>query len=228
MDELRDRYRLPPREYPAPSRRPIVQYPHHEAPKSPAPAPVSPAPQPPAPDPYQPSPRPAAAQPVHKPKKRRAVKFFIFLVVLAALAGGGVLAYHKYNVKSPFPADIRQNADIDLLYPGQLPAGYKIDASSYKQTNGILTYNAYNSDQKLVFTLQKTPTVFDFNTFYKQQFQNSRQINTNYGTATLGINSGRPLGSLVDDTTWLLLSVSNNSHLSLDDLSRVMSNLKKD
>lgn len=174
-----------------------------------------------------PAARPAApAHPRHHTKKGRFKKSLIFLVILALLAGGGFFAYWKYYVKNPFPADIRQSAGVDLLYPGQLPAGYKIDPASFQNTNGILIYDADNGDQRLVFTIQKTPGGFDFSSFYKQQFQNIQQISTPFGQASIGINSSRYLGSLNDGDTWLLLS-TNSSTVSRDDMSMVMTHLKR-
>jgi len=227
MDEMRNRYRMPRGDYAAPVRRPMAPSPPPPAPHQAAPTPVSHAPQPqPQHSQHQPSPHQAAARPHRRSKKRRVFKFFIFLLILAALAGGGFLAYHKYYVKNPFPADIRQNAGLDLLYPTKLPAGYTVDPTSIQQTNGILLYDATSGSNRLVFTLQKTPPTFDFATFYKQQLQDNQQFFTAYGQAAVGKNSNRYLGSLVDGDTWLLLS-TNTSSLGASDFTQVLNSLKK-
>lgn len=218
MDEMRNRYRAPRRDYSGPVRRPMAPAPHHQPPAA---VPVY--------DPGRPEPAPHPQTPARqhrRPKKRRLLRFFILLIVLAALAGGGWYAHHKYFVKNPFPADIRQNASVDLLYPAKLPAGYTIDPGSIEQTNGILLYNATSGGQRLVFTLQRTPPTFDFATFYKQQLKNNQQFSTKYGQAAVGQNGGRYLGSLVDGDTWLLLSASD-SHLGATDFNLVLNNLKK-
>jgi hypothetical protein len=218
MDEIRNRYRAPRRDYGGPVRRPAAPLPHHQTPAAA-----------PAYDPGQPEPAPHPKTPAaqhRRPKKRRLLRFLILLIILAALAGGGWYAHQKYFVKNPFPADIRQNAAVDLLYPAKLPAGYRIDPASIQQTNGILLYDAVNGGQRLVFSLQKTPPTFDFATFYKQQLQDNQQFSTAYGQAAVGRNGGRYLGSLVDGGTWLILS-ANNSRLSAADFSLVLNNLKK-
>lgn len=228
---MRDRYRAPRRDYGGPVRRPAAPVPHRPTVPAPAAHPAAhhqPAPKPqPVAEHHRPTPHVAPPiQPHRRPKKRRLLKFFIFFLVLAALAGGGFVAYQKYHTKNPFSADIQQNASIDLLYPAKLPAGYTVDPASILQTNGILTYNAKKGTQKLVFTLQKTPTAFDFNTFYKQQIANNHSYSTQFGTAVIGQNSNRSLGSLVDDSTWLLLT-TNSSRVSQDDMSLVLTHLKK-
>ncbi len=221
MDEMRDRYRMPRRDYAAPVRRPMAPAPSSAPPNPAAPAPVSQAPQPQ----HEPSPYQAPARPPRRAKKRRLLKLFIILLILAALAGGVFLAYRKYYVKNPFPADIRQNAGLDLLYPTKLPTGYTIDPTSMQQTNGILLYDATSGSNRLVFTLQKTPSTFDFATFYKQQLQDNQQFSTPYGQAAVGKNSNRYLGSLVDGNTWLLLS-TNTSSLSASDFTQTLNSLK--
>lgn len=221
MDDMRDRYRAPRRDYAGPVRRPMVPTPHRPVEPVAATTPVAPA------EPHQPSPHHhQPAKPHRRPKKRRFIRLLVFLLILAALAGGGFVAYQKYFVKNPFPADIRKNAGIDLLYPTKLPAGYKVNPTSIQRTNGILIYDANNGNQRLVFTLQNTPPTFDFDTFYKQQLQNSQQFSTKFGQAAVGKNSGRYLGSLVDGGTWLLLS-TNNPQLTANDYSLVLNNLKK-
>jgi hypothetical protein len=248
MDDIRSRYRVSRRDYslgaPAahkqtltvteprpPIRRPLVPTPHrspalaHTQQTQPAPAPShhNPAPEPASiPMPHQQMPR----MQHHRPRKRRLLKLLMLLVFLATLSGGGWYAHQKYLVKNPFPADIRQNASVDLLYPTKLPAGYTMDLTSIQQTNGILLYDAASGSQRLVFTLQKTPPTFDFATFYKQQFKNNQQFSTKYGQVAVGQNGARYLGSLVDGNTWLLLSASS-SHLGAADFSLVLNNLKK-
>jgi hypothetical protein len=54
----------------------------------------------------------------------------------------------------------------------------------------------------------------------------AQQYQTPYGQATVGKNSGRYLGSLTDGDTWLLLS-TNSTAVSQDDISLVMTHLKK-
>lgn len=204
---------------PQPAARPIQ---HHPSPSG---------------HPHQPNPvahTPAAHHPDHhqaaavknKPKKRKWLKAMILLIIIAAIAGGAVYAYPRYIDKNPFPANIQTNAEFSLLYPKKLPTGYAIDNSTIQLTNGVLLYAANNGDKKLVFTTQKTPPTFNFTEFYKEQLQSSRQIDTNYGEATVGTNSGHVIGSLVAGNTWVIVSTTD-SHLNQSDFIEVLKNLKR-
>jgi len=169
------------------------------------------------------------ARPGTSPAKKRSKKFLkllIILVLLAGLIGGGLYAYPKYVKANPFTPDIQTNADFSLFYPTKLPAGYTIDKSTIKLTNGVVIYAAANGDLRIIFTIQKTPPSFDFNTFYSQALSNSQQFATPYGQVVIGKSKDRYLGSLVSGSTWVIVSDSSPS-ISIDDLSLAMTHLKK-
>jgi hypothetical protein len=184
----------------------------------------------PPPPPEEPAPAPGPAAPpqsyYHKPKKTAWRKFALLTVILAALAGAGVYAYPKFIAPNPFPASIQHDANLSLLYPAKLPAGYQIDKTSFSLANDILIYTAASGDKKMVFTLQKTPSTFNFDSFYKQQLTGTQQFQTPYGQATVGKNNGHYLGSLPAGDTWLLVS-TNSPAVNMDDMSIALQNLKK-
>lgn len=241
MDDIRHRYRAPRRDYAGPVRRAggtprptpggqtmpaprLAGQPVHHPPAAAA----VPAPSPrPAEHHHQPiNHAPAAAQRHTRRKRRRLVRPLIVLLVIAGLAAGGWFGYHEVRPQNPFPADVSSQTKLDLLYPAKLPPGYSVNRQDMSLSNGVLIYDATNpAGNRLVFTVQPTPSGFDFNTFYKMQLTGSRQEQTPYGTAVIGRNSGRSLGSLVDGDTWLLLS-TNTPDVSLDDMSLVLGNLK--
>jgi hypothetical protein len=238
MDDIRPRYKMPRRDYAGPIRRPAG--PHHRVQSAgqpmtqpartqpaPAPAPVSP------PEPavhHQPTSipqAPPAARRHTRRKKQRLLKPLIILLILAGLGAGGFLGYQKLHIQNPFPDDIRSQSKLDLLYPARLPAGYTVNKQNMSLSNGILIYDATDeNNHRLVFTIQPAPANFDFNAFYKQQLTNDQQYPTDFGTAVVGKNSNRSLGSLVDDDTWLLLS-TNSSDVTFNDMSLVLTHLKK-
>lgn len=231
MDDMRNRYRVARRDY---------SLPPDQTPPTPQPAAsvhdsLRGAYQPPPgaarsePEPTQ-QPIQRQPPPVHhvKPRKpkKKLKKFVISAIILLILAGGGLYAYPKYVSANPFSADIQTNAGFSLLYPQKLPAGYTIDKTSIKLSNGVVIYAATKGDLRIVFTLQKVPDSFDFATFYKQELSNSQQYDTPYGQAVIGKNNDRFLGSLTSGSSWLLLS-DNNPSITIDDLSLVMTHLKK-
>jgi len=239
MDEMRNRYRVPGRDDEQ-RPRPVHETLRHAYQPPPRRAPIQPlTPHPtrthvPAPQPAVPRPEPIHHQPEpvghhyshRKPKRRLWRKFAVVIVILAALAAGGVYAYPKYVNANPFSPDIQANAGLALFYPAKLPAGYTIDKKSMNLTNGVVLYAANKGNLRLVFTQQKLPTDLDFTNFYKQQLPGAQQFDTPFGQAVIGKNGDRYLGSLTSGTTWLLLS-NNNSSISLDDMSLVMIHLKK-
>ncbi|MBX4197198.1 hypothetical protein KW801_01420 [Candidatus Saccharibacteria bacterium] len=231
MDDMRGRYRVPRRDYdlPPPS-RPHVDESLRHAYRPPPPAqPKSSTHVPPVEQPAVNHRQLAPTQHHTQPKKRRWTKIFLSLVILVGLAGASWWYYPKFFNQNPFPANIQTNASnlgVSLFYPKRLPAGYKVDKSTFRINNGAIIFAANNGEPRLVFTIQKTPSSLDFGTFYKDQFKNRQQFDTAYGTVVVGKNQDRYLGSLVSTNTWLILS-TNSTSISSDNLSLVLHNLKR-
>ena len=233
---MRNRYRMPGQDDGQVPARPVhetLRHAYQPPPSQSRPAPIPtqthlPAPEPPAPpqEPAFPTERPSVRHRPHLQPKRLWRKLIAVGVVLVLLAVAGLYAYPKYVNANPFPADIRTSSDLSLFYPGKLPAGYTVDKTSINLANGIVIYAASSGDKRLVFTLQKTPPAFDFANFYKQQLTGTQQYQTPYGQATIGKNGNHYLGSLTAGDTWLLLS-SSGPGVSLDDMSLVMTHLKR-
>lgn len=251
MDDMRQRYRTPRRDFTQSTRRP--------APATPKPTVIPAKPQAKTPvqahmpsslaHAYQPPSR-AEVQPAHLPhmpdhhsqpahhhavgatarpsrKKHRALKKMLTtLVILAILGGAAVLAYTKFYNANPFPKDISSQAQVSLFYPKKLPAGYTINKSSIHIDNGVLTYAATKDDLRLVFTIEQVPGTLNINSFNKQYLVNSQEVSNAYTTAVVGLNKDRYLGSFVSGKTWFILT-TNNASIPASDLSLVISNLKK-
>lgn len=147
-------------------------------------------------------------------------------IVLILLAAGGAYAYPKYYKTNPFPAEIRDNAQVSLLYPGKLPAGYSVAASSFQLANGIVIYAANSGQNRLVFTIQKLPSSFDLNNFYKQGLLNTTTFDTSVGQAAIGTANGRLVGSLSNGQSWLLVNADMNK-LQAADLGLILKNIKQ-
>jgi hypothetical protein len=164
----------------------------------------------------------------HRPRKRSFFKFVLILMVLIGAAAAVKLwVYPKFSQPNPFPQEIRAEAPgISLFYPKLLPPGYQVDQTSIHISNGAVIYYVNNSSNRLVFTAQKIPPSFNFSSFYKRQLAESKHFSSPYGEAVIGKNDNRYLGSLNNQTTWLLLS-TNSPSVSFDDMSLVMRNLKE-
>jgi hypothetical protein len=251
MDDMRQRYRVPRRDFTRPIRQP--------APAEPKPTVIPPKPLAQAPTQahvppalahaYQSPPRPAlSAREPHQPnhhsqtahhhhavgatvkparKKRRWFKkMLITLVILSVLGGGAALAYAKLYNANPFSEDISSQAQISLFYPKKLPAGYTINKSSIHLDNNVLTYAAAKADLRLVFTIEPAPANFNFGYFNKQYLTNTQSVSNPYSTAVVGLNKDRYLGNFISGKTWFILT-TNSPSVSASDLSLVIGNLKK-
>jgi hypothetical protein len=232
MDDMRDRYKIPGSDRPV---HEALRHVYQPPPRAHAPpirsqrphVPVNRTPDAhPQPLPTLVEPAPARLRHNKRPKTRLWRHLAVLTVILAALGAGGFFGYQKLNIHNPFPDGIRSQSKLDLLYPAKLPAGYTVNKQNMSLSNGVLIYDATDKDgRRLVFTIQPAPANFDFNAFYKQQLTNNQQYPTSLGTAVIGKNSNRPLGSLVDDDTWLLLS-TNSQDVSFNDMSLVLTHLK--
>lgn len=160
-----------------------------------------------------------------KPRKWRRLAFF--LVLVGVLAGIGKLwIYPRYAQHNPFSAAIRNSVAIPLYYPQQLPVGYTVDPLSFRTTSTEVVFNANNGSSRLVFTQQKVPAGFDFNSFYAKQLHDSTSFNTPNGRVVIGKNDNRNLGSLATKKTWVLLS-TNSAQPSVNDMTLVLKNLRQ-
>ena len=148
----------------------------------------------------------------------------IFLV--AAVSGG--LLFYKYGVShNPIPASIRANSSFPLYYPGKLPAGWKLDKSSfYTGPGGVVGYIITGPDGNLNITLQPKPASFDFNNFYTKQLSGTVQFLTPLGQGAVGKTDGRLVGSLTSSASWALASPSTNT-VSESEIQTILTGLRQ-
>lgn len=214
MDEdLRSRYRVTRDRYDAPvrTRREPAHHQTHTAPSDQQHANI---------------PAKAAHQINRRPKRMIFKKLFFSVLFLAFLGTAAAWGYPRYMEKNPFPPNIQTNSQVQLFYPNKLPPGFEVDKTKMHFANGALIYDAKKADLRLVFTLQKTPPNYNYTNFYQQDLKNLQDLNSPYGKAVVGRYQDRVLGSLVSGNTWLLLS-TNSTSVTNDDMSLVISNLKK-
>ncbi|HET9850864.1 MAG TPA: hypothetical protein VFP35_04565 [Candidatus Saccharimonadales bacterium] len=164
---------------------------------------------------------------VNKFSRLSAKLMVLSMAVLLLIAGAGFGA-HYFLVKksSPIPVNISRSVNFPLLYPAKLPAGYKIDPSSFSSANDVVLFSARTtSGQKIVFTVQKRPPTFDFGTFYQQGLASAAVFNTGAGQAAIGRANGQLIGSLATDQSWLIVSPSRGN-ISADSLRLILNSVK--
>lgn len=76
----------------------------------------------------------------------------------------------------------------------------------------------------IIFTQQPVPKEFDFETFYTKQFVGSRDISSIYGRGKTGILDTVTTGSLVTDSTWIIVKGTEN--LPANDMETIIKGLK--
>lgn len=127
---------------------------------------------------------------------------------------------------SAVPAATIKSVDFPILYPGKLPAGFKVQPDSFTTSQNIVLYSATNSAGiKIAFSVQKPPATFDFNAFYRQGMNNAAAFSTSLGEAAIGTTVGHPFGSLHTDQSWVLVS-SVSGQIQSSDIRLILQNMK--
>lgn len=160
-----------------------------------------------------------------RPKRGKRRLLIVFFILVLIAAGAGAYLYQKSLVV--VPANIVAQSDIPILYPSKLPAGYKINKTSFKVSNGnIISYYATNkTSSRLVFTVQARPPNFDYEKFYSSSMTDVTKIATPLGEGAVGTAGGRLLGSLATTKSWILITTSDKSGGS-DKIQIALSSLK--
>ncbi len=148
---------------------------------------------------------PAQAAPRRKSRRRLIVAAIIGCLLII----GGVSGFLLWPRQPHFPASLISSTEFPLYYPVTLPPGYSVDKNSVnQQTSSSLIYVIVrNGDRAISISEQaKPPQSQIVETAFAKNLSGSSLISTPYGTATIGIFSGRISASLMTDKTWILLS----------------------
>lgn len=154
---------------------------------------------------------------------------WLAVVVLAGVItiSGGVFFIIQRNTTTK-PTVMQQAADratFPLYTPSSLPEGYTLDQASLSLTKEALLVTARNQNgERIIFTEQPVPTEFDFESFYKKQFVGAQDVTSIYGRGQAGILDSTMSGSLVTDSTWVIIKGPPN--LPLKDMETVVGGLK--
>jgi hypothetical protein len=191
------------------------------------------SPKPPA-APTQPSPSlPEVAIPqieshVRKPKVRKnRRKLWLGLFIVCLLGGGGAAFYQYSHDRQPVPTQVKQQAQIPILYPTQLPQGFAVVKSSFNVSSGniVVYYASDNTGKRINFTVQPRPANFDFEKFYSQVMINATRFKTAAGEAAVGKANGHLLGSLATTKSWVLVT-GNSDAVTADQLQTALSGMQ--
>ena len=155
------------------------------------------------------------------------------------LIGGGVLAlclvvFAAFILFSgpavAVPKDIKQKVKSTIYVPAKLPGNYKVSENTFSmvEDDTVLVFEADDGvGAKLVFSEQPRPKGFNFENFYKGQFQNAKTLSgVPYPSVWGKAADGRLALSMVTDYTWVLMATS--APLNDDDMLRIAQGLQRD
>lgn len=140
------------------------------------------------------------------------------VVVIAAL-------WWRFSEAPTVFETIAKEATFPIYEPVWLPAGYHVDESSVSLTAQALLFTASNYQaEKIIVTQTPVPKSYDFESFYEAQMSGVQDAQSIYGRGKVGLLDEVVTGSLVTDSTWLLLK--SHSSFSADDMKKIISSMR--
>lgn len=146
-------------------------------------------------------------------------------VVIVILTTVGIVAWHKMSGGSSVLREQSQLSTFPLYEPTYLPEGYSLDESSISLTSQAMLMTAQNTKgDVIIFTENPTPKGYDYDSFYESRYSGIQDAPSIYGRGKAGIIDGAMSGSLVTDSTWILIKGSEN--LPAKDMKQIINSLK--
>ena len=177
---------------------------------------------------------PSEGEPKQATKKRRLPlpnkKMLLIgggVFVLSLVAVAAFIIFNRPAVV--VPKEIKQKAKSSIYVPAKLPGNYKVSEDSFGmvEDDTVLVFEADDGvGAKLIFSEQPRPKSFDFENFYKGQFQDAKTLSgvpypSVWGKAT----DGRLALSMVTNDTWVLMATS--APLNDSDMLRIAQALQR-
>ncbi|HUS26825.1 MAG TPA: hypothetical protein VMY99_05765 [Nevskiaceae bacterium] len=156
---------------------------------------------------------------------KKLTRLSLVLIITLIAAGCGSWQY-VHRTTSPIPRRVQQAVTFDLYYPGALPDGWTLDASSFTSDQGVVLYAIKGQDGNLIISIQARQQGFDYTDFYEKSMSKSSRFSTSLGSGAVGQSGNKPIGSIIINKSWILAS-SSSSKISESDIQFVLSNLKK-
>lgn len=183
-----------------------------------------------------PVPVPAAEVLVRADNKRR---LFLARWRLIIIAGFGVIFFagilfggwfYFFRSTNPVPVSIAKLVSFPIYYPEQkkLPVGYALDQNSFRSPikNGIGYAVNYGENQKIVFSVQATPTDNDIQDFNNSYIPERTDFKTPLGQAEIGKFKSQILVSIpIKNGSWVVMTAQPD--IDQDKLKTVVRSLRK-
>lgn len=141
------------------------------------------------------------------------------------IAAGGYITYAKFINTPSIVSQAAEKSMFPLYSPTFLPQGYALNNNSSSLTSQAYLVTAENQDGKtLIFTQMPVPAEYDFESFYKSRLTGAQDAYSVYGRGKVGILDGSLTGSLVTDSTWVL--VKGPEEISANDMIQIILSLE--
>ena len=148
------------------------------------------------------------------------------LLGVGALVFGGVKIAHSKPWPSKELLSAKSKVAYPLYYPAELPEGYSYMEGSLKPSEIATIYSIeYDKDKKLFISNQPKPKEVVFKDFYDRLLKNKADISSSQGKAVTGVIADQPVGSLVNDKTWVIINAPKG--IDGQDLTTLVSKLEK-
>jgi hypothetical protein len=179
-------------------------------------------------------------------KRKLNLKRRIIVALFIILLGGGIFAGYRLgkpttekteiiSVTSPVPANVKEAVKFRVYYPDQakMPKGYVLDTSSFSvpQENGVAYKVTYDTDKKIVFSVQPKPSDEELTTFLTSYIPLRTSVETPNGEAEVGAyntpgGDTQTMGSwtATNDNTWIIFTAPYDTNQ--DNLAKVLQAFK--
>jgi hypothetical protein len=124
-------------------------------------------------------------------------------------AGAGAFAVYYFN--TPIPRSVRHGVSYPLYYPANLPAGYSVDRTSFKNQDGVLIFSIKTPNGKnIAVSEQAVPLNLDLHPVSNApvKIPGERDFTTPIGKGHVGLWSDKYVADITTDDTWIITNAT--------------------
>ncbi|QQS19292.1 hypothetical protein IPL85_03320 [Candidatus Saccharibacteria bacterium] len=157
---------------------------------------------------------------MRKLTKLQASRLGSICLVLLLLCTAAFVFFGRDN-KQPFDKTILSRVGFPILYPENIPPGYKLNADSVAYSDGILVFEFRKNTQLMTFTEQALPQ----KNLMLESIVGLNPVKTALGTAYIGKAGAAPVAIISGSRT--LVNISGDSSTPQDVISQMAASLKE-
>jgi hypothetical protein len=154
------------------------------------------------------------------------------LIALFALMGGFMVGMYIASNTSVVPKAIQGSVPFSIYYPANLPAGYKLDAESFRLAEpGVVLFTVtYGEGRDIVFSQQKRPSSSEMDKFIDSYIPLNTPLDLPLGEARIGAYGTAPnirtaVSLPIHGGPWIIATAP--SDINRDDLIKILESLDR-